>query len=82
MDGGGAYGGGKAGAPFDPIAFVQRPLVILRALCLVSLRIITNFNFPEYFLSYILIRRTKFEMVNTLILKELEPPPLPVMGFY
>lgn len=35
MDGG-AYGGGKAGAPFDPIAFVQRPQVILRAVCLVS----------------------------------------------
>ncbi|KAK2583069.1 hypothetical protein KPH14_009102 [Odynerus spinipes] len=34
MDGGGAYGGGKAGAPFDPIAFVQRPQVILRAVCL------------------------------------------------
>lgn len=37
MDGG-AYGGGKAGAPFDPIAFVQRPQVILRAVCLVSRR--------------------------------------------
>lgn len=36
MDGGGAYGGGKAGGPFDPIAFVQRPQVILRALCWVS----------------------------------------------
>lgn len=36
MDGAGAYGGGKAGAPFDPIAFVQRPQVILRAVCLVS----------------------------------------------
>lgn len=36
MDGGGAYGGGKAGAPIDPIQFVQRPQVILRALCLVS----------------------------------------------
>ncbi|KAJ4441142.1 hypothetical protein ANN_10992 [Periplaneta americana] len=34
MDGGGAYGGGKAGAPFDPIQFVQRPQVILRAVCL------------------------------------------------
>ncbi|XP_001605760.5 synaptogyrin [Nasonia vitripennis] len=34
MDGGGAYGGGKAGAPFDPITFVQRPQVILRAVCL------------------------------------------------
>ncbi|XP_076226065.1 synaptogyrin isoform X1 [Nomia melanderi] len=33
MDGG-AYGGGKAGAPFDPIAFVQRPQVILRTICL------------------------------------------------
>lgn len=30
---GGAYGGGKAGGAFDPIAFVQRPAVILRALC-------------------------------------------------
>lgn len=36
MDGGGAYGGGKAGASFDPIQFVQRPQVILRAVCLVS----------------------------------------------
>lgn len=34
MDAGGAYGGGKAGAPFDPISFIQRPQVILRALCL------------------------------------------------
>lgn len=44
MDGG-AYGGGKAGAPFDPIAFVQRPQVILRAVSLVSSRIGT----PETF---------------------------------
>ncbi|XP_076043289.1 synaptogyrin isoform X2 [Oratosquilla oratoria] len=29
----GAYGGGKAGAAFDPITFVQRPQVILRAVC-------------------------------------------------
>ena len=36
MDAGGAYGGGKAGAPFDPIGFVQRPQVILKATCLVS----------------------------------------------
>ncbi|XP_075231120.1 synaptogyrin isoform X1 [Lycorma delicatula] len=34
MDSGGAYGGGKAGAPFDPFTFVQRPQVILRAVCL------------------------------------------------
>ncbi|XP_050067498.1 synaptogyrin isoform X1 [Anopheles maculipalpis] len=33
MDIGGAYGGGKAGGAFDPIAFVQRPTVILRAVC-------------------------------------------------
>lgn len=35
MDGG-AYGGAKAGTPFDPFTFVQRPQVILRAVCLVS----------------------------------------------
>ncbi|XP_067005746.2 synaptogyrin [Anabrus simplex] len=34
MDAAGAYGGGKAGAPFDPMQFVQRPQVILRGLCL------------------------------------------------
>lgn len=33
MDVGGAYGGGKAGASFDPITFVQRPQVLLRAFC-------------------------------------------------
>ncbi len=33
MDVGGAFGGNKAGAPFDPITFVQRPQVFLRALC-------------------------------------------------
>nr|XP_045618079.1 synaptogyrin-like [Procambarus clarkii] len=27
----GVYGGGKAGAPFDPLTFLQRPQVILRA---------------------------------------------------
>lgn len=36
MDLGGAYGGAKAGAAFDPFTFVQRPQVILRAVCLVS----------------------------------------------
>lgn len=30
---GGAYGGLKAGGTFDPIAFAQRPQVVLRALC-------------------------------------------------
>lgn len=33
MNAGGAYGGGKAGGAFDLITFVQRPQVILRALC-------------------------------------------------
>lgn len=36
MDVGGAYGAGKAGAPFDPILFVKRPQVIVKAVCLVS----------------------------------------------
>ena len=33
---GGAFGGAKMGAAFDPIAFVQRPQVILRAVSMVS----------------------------------------------
>ncbi|CAH0563800.1 unnamed protein product [Brassicogethes aeneus] len=33
MEAQGAYGGGKAGGAFDPISFVQRPQVILRAVC-------------------------------------------------
>ncbi|XP_031640258.1 synaptogyrin [Contarinia nasturtii] len=33
MNAGRAYGGGKAGASFDPITFVQRPQVILRGCC-------------------------------------------------
>ncbi|XP_045475982.1 synaptogyrin [Harmonia axyridis] len=33
MESGGAYGGGKAGGAFDPVVFVQRPQVILRAVC-------------------------------------------------
>lgn len=44
MDSGGAYGGGKAGAPFDPIAFIQRPQVIIRALCLVRINCIDIFS--------------------------------------
>lgn len=36
MDGGGVYGGAKAGAAFDPFAFFQRPQVVLKSLCLVS----------------------------------------------
>jgi len=34
MDGGGVFGGAKAGAPFDPVTFAKKPPVILRALCL------------------------------------------------
>ncbi|XP_034830582.1 synaptogyrin [Maniola jurtina] len=33
METAGAYGGGKAGGAFDPQAFVQRPAVIVRAVC-------------------------------------------------
>ncbi|XP_063362343.1 synaptogyrin [Cydia amplana] len=33
MDSTGAYGGGKAGGAFDPQAFIQRPPVIVRAVC-------------------------------------------------
>lgn len=36
MNVGGAYGGGKAGGSFDLITFVQRPQVILRGCCWVS----------------------------------------------
>lgn len=36
MDVGGAYGGGKAGGAFNPITFIQRPQVLLRAICWVS----------------------------------------------
>ena len=33
MDGGVAFGAGKAGQPFDPIGFLTRPQVILRFFC-------------------------------------------------
>ncbi|KAL1494948.1 hypothetical protein ABEB36_010449 [Hypothenemus hampei] len=33
MEGVGAYGGGKAGGAFDPVSFVQRPIVLLRIVC-------------------------------------------------
>lgn len=33
MNGGGAYGAGKAGTAFDPVQFFQRPPVILRLVC-------------------------------------------------
>lgn len=33
MEAAGAYGGGKAGGAFDPQAFIQRPSVIVRAVC-------------------------------------------------
>lgn len=39
MNVGGAYGGGKAGGSFDLITFVQRPQVILRGCCWVSVSI-------------------------------------------
>ena len=37
MEGGGtAYGAGKAGGPFDPLAYIKKPQVILRAVSWVS----------------------------------------------
>lgn len=36
MEGGGAYGGQKAGANIDIMLFAQRPLVVLRIVTLVS----------------------------------------------
>lgn len=45
MNVGGAYGGGKAGASFDPITFVQRPQVVLRAVCWVSFSKALPFDF-------------------------------------
>ena len=33
---GGAYGAGKAGAPFDPLSYIKKPQVILRLVSLVS----------------------------------------------
>uniref|UniRef100_A0A1A9VEJ5 Uncharacterized protein n=1 Tax=Glossina austeni TaxID=7395 RepID=A0A1A9VEJ5_GLOAU len=33
MNAGGAYGGGKAGGAFDPLAFAMKPQVVIRALC-------------------------------------------------
>lgn len=37
MNAGGAYGGGKAGGAFDPLSFVMKPQVVIRALCWVSI---------------------------------------------
>lgn len=51
MDSTGAYGGGKAGGAFDPQAFIQRPPVIVRAVCWVSLTVCctdNNYNLKTY----------------------------------
>lgn len=50
---GGAYGGGKAGGAFDPIGFVMRPTVILRAVCWVNMLKI-NFQFLPHVVVMIL----------------------------
>ena len=34
---GGAYGSGMAGAPFDPVAFIKKPQVILRIIGIVKI---------------------------------------------
>lgn len=40
----GAYGGGLAGAPFDPLSFIKKPQVILRIINIVK-KTINNLNF-------------------------------------
>lgn len=35
MEGGGAYGAGRAGAPFNPVTFIKKPEVIVRLIALV-----------------------------------------------
>uniref|UniRef100_A0A1B6DG20 Synaptogyrin n=1 Tax=Clastoptera arizonana TaxID=38151 RepID=A0A1B6DG20_9HEMI len=47
MDTGGAYGAGKAGAAFDPFIFIQRPHVILRAVCLLFAIIVFGCIYSE-----------------------------------
>lgn len=40
--GGGAFGAGMAGAPFDPVQFIKKPQVILRiasTVCYVTLKV-------------------------------------------
>ena len=37
MDDGEAFGGSRVGAPFDPIAFIKKPIVLLRLAALVSI---------------------------------------------
>lgn len=57
MDATGAYGGGKAGGAFDPQQFIQRPPVIVRAVCWVS----TTHIYPFcYLLGYKYVYRTKY----------------------
>jgi len=45
INAGGAYGGGKAGGAFDPLTFVMKPQVVIRALCWVSA--IEKKNYPN-----------------------------------
>lgn len=41
---GGAYGAGRAGAPFNPVAFIKNPAVIVRLISLVSLLSLAYFH--------------------------------------
>lgn len=57
MDAGGAYGGGKAGGAFDPITFVQRPQVILRAVCWVNVEtVLKQFQIKTFLLQISIIK--------------------------
>ena len=60
MNAGGAYGGGKAGGAFDPLAFAMKPQVVIRALCWVS--------FEGHFKLYIHLYVCTYTYINTNIL--------------
>lgn len=44
MEGGGAYGGQKAGANIDIMQFAQRPLVVLRIVTAVRITSVGSFD--------------------------------------
>ena len=54
MDAGGAYGAGKATGQFDPIAYIKKPQVILRAVSWVSVvlrtKIVLHFELSTFVL--------------------------------
>lgn len=64
MDATGAYGGGKAGGAFDPQAFIQRPPVIVRAVCWVSIFIYMRTRKELKIIS--ILRKSSNKTISTL----------------